>query len=61
MVKIVKEEFPYDTFPWKLEYMDGKDNRLCFFENEYNRQKHIDRYHLKKKEIKLSYKYELQK
>ena len=59
MVKIAKEEFPYDTFPWKLEYMDGKDNRLCFFESEHYRQKHIDRYQLKKKEIKLSCKQEL--
>jgi hypothetical protein len=59
MIKPIKEEFPYDTFPWKLEYMDGKDNRLCFFENEYYRQKHINRYNLNKKEIKLSCKYEV--
>lgn len=52
------EEFPYDQFPWKLVHKDGNDVRKCYFDNEYNRQKHIDRYKLKKSEIKLSYKYD---
>jgi hypothetical protein len=54
------EEFPYDQFPWKLVHKDGKDGkeiRKCYFDSEHNRQKHIDRYKLKKNEIKLSYKY----
>jgi hypothetical protein len=55
------EEFPYDQFPWKLVHKDGKDGkeiRKCYFDSEHNRQKHIDRYKLKKNEIKLSYKYD---
>ena len=52
------EEFPFDQFPWKLVYTEGKETRKCYFESENHRQKHIDRYKLKKKDIKLSYKYE---
>ena len=52
------EEFPFDQFPWKLVYKDGNETRKCYFESESHRQKHIDRYKLKKKDIKLSYKYE---
>jgi hypothetical protein len=52
------EEFPFDQFPWKLVYKDGNETRKCYFESESHRQKHIDRYKLKKKDIKLSYKFE---
>lgn len=52
------EEFPFDQFPWKLVYKDRNDIRKCYFDSEHNRQKHIDRYKLKKNEIKLSYKYD---
>ena len=52
------EEFPFDQFPWKLVYKEGNETRKCYFESESHRQKHIDRYKLKKKEIKLSYKYD---
>lgn len=52
------EEFPFDQFPWKLVYKDGTELKKCYFDSEYNRKKHIDRYNLKKNEIKLSYKYE---
>jgi hypothetical protein len=53
-----EEEFPFDQFPWKLIHNDGKETRKCYFDSEYNRQKHIDRYNLKKKDIQLSYKYD---
>jgi hypothetical protein len=52
------EEFPFDQFPWKLEHKEGKETRKCYFQSEAHRQQHIDRYKLKKKEIKLSYKYD---
>lgn len=57
-MKTNEEEFPYDEFPWKLTYKDGKENRKCFFQSESHRQKHIDRYKLKKKDIQLGYKFE---
>ena len=56
-----EEEFPFDQFPWKLVHKDGKDGketRKCYFQSEEHRQKHIDRYNLKKKNIQLSYKYD---
>ena len=53
-----EEEFPFDQFPWKLVHKDGKETRKCFFQTEAHRQKHIDRYKLKKKDIQLSYKYD---
>lgn len=53
-----EEEFPFDQFPWKLVQKDGKETRNCYFQTEEHRQKHIDRYKLKKKEIQLSYKYD---
>ena len=53
-----EEEFPFDQFPWKLIQKDGKETRKCYFQTEEHRQKHIDRYKLKKKEIQLSYKYD---
>ncbi len=52
------EEFPFDQFPWKLVYQDGKEVRKCYFQTEDHRKKHIERYQLKKKDIKLSYKFE---
>ena len=55
-----EEEFPFDQFPWKLVHKDGKDGketRKCYFQSEEHRQKHIDRYNLKKKDIQLSYKW----
>ena len=51
------EEFPFDQFPWKLVYKDGKDGkevRKCYFQSEEHRKKHIERYNLNKKDIKLS-------
>lgn len=54
------EEFPYDLFPYKLIYTDGKEKKICYFQSESHRSKHIERYKLKKKDIKLSYKFEKQ-
>jgi len=53
-----EEEFPFDQFPYKLVHKDGNETRKCYFQSEDHRQKHIDRYNLKKKDIKLSDKYE---
>jgi hypothetical protein len=53
-----EEEFPFDQFPWKLVHKDGNDTRKCYFQSEQHRQKHIDRYNLKKKDITLSCKYD---
>lgn len=51
-----EEEFPYEQFPWKLIYKDGKETRKCYFQSEVHRKKYIERYKLKKKDIQLSSK-----
>ena len=37
-------DFPYDGFPYRLEYTDGKDERVCWFTCQEHLQKHIDRH-----------------
>ena len=37
-------EFPYEGFPYRLEYTDGKDEKVCWFMCEEHLQKYIDRY-----------------
>ena len=47
--KLTPEEMhPFPTFPYRLEYQDGKDTRVCHFECEEHRDKHIKRYGLRK-------------
>ena len=43
-----EEMHPFLTFPYRLEYQDGKDTRVCHFECEEHRDKHIKRYGLRK-------------
>ena len=43
-----EEMHPFPTFPYRLEYKDGKDTRVCHFECEEHRDKHIKRYGLRK-------------
>jgi len=56
--KSQEELYPSESFPYRLEFKDGKETRICHFQCEEHRKKHIDRYKLKKKDIKLGYKYE---
>ena len=42
--------FPYQTFPWRLEF----DKTVCHFECEEHLQKYLDRYKLKPKHYKVS-------
>ena len=43
-----EEMHPFPTFPYRLEYKDGNDTRVCHFECEEHRDKHIKRYGLRK-------------
>lgn len=56
--ELQREEFPYDQFPWKLIHKDGKENRTCYFQTEDHMKKHIQKYKLNKKQIKISHKSE---
>jgi hypothetical protein len=44
-------KFPYELFPWRLEYKDK--STICYFECEEHLQKYIDRYRLKSKDISV--------
>ena len=48
--------FPYENHPYRLEFGEGKNLTICWFECEENLQKHITRYKLKPKEIKVQYR-----
>ena len=53
-------QFPYETFPWRLEVNKDYHNikgialTVCHFECEEHLQKYIDRYKLKAKDYKVS-------
>jgi hypothetical protein len=52
----VEEEFPHSGFPYKLVHKDGKDGietRTCYFMNQHHMDKHIERYKLDKRTIKV--------
>ena len=47
--KLSQEEmFPFESFPFRLEYIDGNDTRICHFQCEEHRDKLINRYKLRK-------------
>ena len=43
-----EEMHPFSSFPYRLEYQDGTETRVCHFECEEHRIKHIQRYKLRK-------------
>ena len=50
------EQFPYETFPIKLQVKEGKNTTVCFFQCDEHLQKHLERYKLDKKDIKIDYR-----
>ncbi|WJZ47916.1 hypothetical protein [Synechococcus phage DSL-LC03] len=51
-----EELFPHHGFPVRLEYMDGKDHKTCWFQSENHLEKHLTRYKLKPSETTI-YRY----
>ena len=37
-------DFPYENFPYRLEYTDGKEHKVCWFMCEEHLKKHLERY-----------------
>jgi hypothetical protein len=50
------EIFPYETFPIKLQVKEGKNTTVCFFQCDEHLQKHLERYKLDNKDIKIDYR-----
>jgi len=48
------ELFPYESFGVRLEHIDEK--RICWFKDDYELQKYLERYKLDKKTIKIDYR-----
>lgn len=46
--------FPYDSFPVRMEIKS--ENRVCWFKDEIDLQKHLNRYKLDKRTIKIDYR-----
>lgn len=51
---ISTEMFPFESFSVRLEHIDEK--RICWFKDDYDLQKYLERYKLDKKTIKIDYR-----
>ena len=51
---ISTELFPYESFGVRLEHINEK--RICWFKDDYDLQKYLERYKLDKKTIKIDYR-----
>jgi hypothetical protein len=48
--------FPYDKFPYRLEFGEKKNTTICWFECEEHLQKYLERYKLDKRTLKIDYR-----
>ena len=46
--------FPYESFGVRLEHINEK--RICWFKDDYELQKYLERYKLDKRTIKIDYR-----
>jgi hypothetical protein len=53
---ISTELFPYDKFGFRLEFGEGKNTTICWFECQEHLDKHLERYKLDKRTIKIDYR-----
>jgi hypothetical protein len=54
----VEQEFPHSEFPYKLVHKDGNETRTCYFMNEVHLNKHLERYRLDKRKVKILCRYD---
>jgi len=48
------ETFPFESFGVRLEHTDEK--KVCWFKDDYDLQKYLERYKLDKRTIKIDYR-----
>lgn len=48
--------FPYESFPYRLEFGEKKDLAICWFECDEHLQKYVNRYKLDPKKITIIYR-----
>jgi hypothetical protein len=51
---ISTELFPYESFGVRLEHINEK--RICWFKDDYELQKYLERYRMDKRTIKIDYR-----
>ena len=44
-----KELFPHETFPYRLDHVDGKDKKVCWFQSEWDLNKYLQRHKINKR------------
>ena len=48
--------FPYETFPVRLQFGEKKELTICWFRDDYDLQKYLNRYKLDKRKVKIDYR-----
>lgn len=56
MSEEVKEDFPYEGFPVRLEMKEGKLKKVIYFEHEDDLKKYMSRYKILKKDCDIKIK-----
>lgn len=51
---ISTELFPYENFPVRL--YQKEENKIAWFKDDYDLQKHLERYKIDKRTIKIDYR-----
>jgi hypothetical protein len=55
MSKSNSTDFPYPSFPIRLEFKEGKQSRVCYFQEETNLKKYLTRHKINKKTADIRY------
>lgn len=48
-------DFPYETFPIRLEFKEGKMSKLCYFQDKTHLNAYLIRHKLKKNDVTIKY------
>lgn len=55
IMKQDQDLFPHTGFPIRLEYQDGKEHKICWFQCQNHLDKHLTRYKIKAKDATIHY------
>lgn len=50
---VAQNQFPYPTFPYRLEFGEKKNLTICWFQCEEHLDSYLKRYKLNKKKVKI--------
>ena len=48
-------DFPYASFPIRLEFKEGKQSRVCYFQDKTHLNKYLIRHKIDKKTANIRY------